>query len=53
MLEPAKRGVIANVTAQKVVRIAPAINIDAPLLDEGLDILIDTIVAPPASKSAA
>jgi acetylornithine/N-succinyldiaminopimelate aminotransferase len=41
----ARAGVIANVTAQKVIRIAPPINVPRDILDRGLDILIDTIAA--------
>lgn len=44
VLKAARRGVIANVTASKVVRIAPPINIPAEQLDRGLEILIDAIV---------
>jgi predicted acetylornithine/succinylornithine family transaminase len=36
-------GVISNLTAGRVVRIAPPINIDKALLEEGLDRLVDTI----------
>ena len=39
------RGVISNVTAQKVVRIAPPINISKEEFDRGLDRLIETIAA--------
>ena len=41
----ARAGVIANVTAQKVIRIAPPINIPRDILDRGLDILIEQIAA--------
>jgi acetylornithine/N-succinyldiaminopimelate aminotransferase len=36
-------GIIINLTAQKVVRLAPALNIPAPLWDRGLDALVKTI----------
>ncbi|MBC8108712.1 MAG: acetylornithine/succinylornithine family transaminase [Anaerolineae bacterium] len=39
----ARAGVIVNVTAQKVIRIAPPINVPRDILDRGLDILIDMI----------
>jgi acetylornithine/N-succinyldiaminopimelate aminotransferase len=41
----AARGVIANVTAQKVIRVAPPINIAPEVLDRGLDYLVETIAA--------
>jgi len=37
------RGLVTNVTAGKVIRIAPAVNIDTSTLDAGLDLLIKTI----------
>jgi predicted acetylornithine/succinylornithine family transaminase len=37
------RGVIVNLTAQKVVRVAPPINISRGEWDKGLDLLIETI----------
>jgi 4-aminobutyrate aminotransferase-like enzyme len=41
----ARAGVISNVTAKKVIRIAPPINIGRDILDRGLDILIEQIAA--------
>jgi acetylornithine/succinyldiaminopimelate/putrescine aminotransferase len=38
-----QRGIIINLTAQKVIRLAPAVNISRSLLSEGLDALIETI----------
>ena len=38
-----ERGVIANLTAKTVIRVAPPINIDKQLLDEGLDVLVSVI----------
>jgi acetylornithine/N-succinyldiaminopimelate aminotransferase len=38
-----ENGVIINLTAQKVVRLAPAINIPAPLWDLGLDAVVKTL----------
>jgi predicted acetylornithine/succinylornithine family transaminase len=40
-----ERGIIVNLTAQKVIRVAPAINIDRPLLDQGLDAVVSLISA--------
>ncbi|HLL89283.1 MAG TPA: aminotransferase class III-fold pyridoxal phosphate-dependent enzyme, partial [Tepidisphaeraceae bacterium] len=40
-----ERGVILNVTAQKVIRLAPPINIDQATLDKGLDRVVETIAA--------
>ena len=40
-----ERGVIVNVTSQKVVRVAPPINIDRRQWDEGLDALIGLIAS--------
>ncbi|HXE55841.1 MAG TPA: aspartate aminotransferase family protein [Tepidisphaeraceae bacterium] len=40
-----ERGLIVNLTAKKVVRVAPPINIDRPLLDQGLDLLVQTITS--------
>ena len=37
------RGVIINLTAKKVIRVAPPINIDRKLWDQGLDLLMQTI----------
>jgi acetylornithine/N-succinyldiaminopimelate aminotransferase len=39
------RGVIINLTAQKVIRLAPPINITREQLDAGLDAVIDVIAA--------
>lgn len=38
-----ERGLVINLTSQKVVRIAPPINITRAELDEGLDILLDVL----------
>ena len=40
-----ERGLIVNLTAKKVVRIAPPINIDRKLWDQGLDLLVQTIAS--------
>ena len=40
-----ERGIIVNVTSQKVVRVAPPINIDRRLWDEGLDALVGLIAS--------
>jgi acetylornithine/succinyldiaminopimelate/putrescine aminotransferase len=32
-----------NVTAKNVIRVAPPINIDKKLLDEGLDVLVSVL----------
>jgi acetylornithine/N-succinyldiaminopimelate aminotransferase len=40
-----ERGLIANLTAKKVIRLAPPINIDQKLWDQGLDLLVQTIAA--------
>jgi acetylornithine/N-succinyldiaminopimelate aminotransferase len=40
-----QKGVILNLTASKVIRLAPAINIPAELLDQGLDLVIETIAS--------
>ncbi|MDW8261246.1 MAG: acetylornithine/succinylornithine family transaminase [Phycisphaerales bacterium] len=37
------RGLVTNLTGQRIIRIAPPINIDRPTLDRGLDLLIQTI----------
>lgn len=37
------RGIVTNVTGQKIIRIAPPINIDQATIDRGLDALIATI----------
>jgi predicted acetylornithine/succinylornithine family transaminase len=39
------RGVIINLTAQRVIRLAPAINITRQELDQGLDAVIEIIAA--------
>jgi acetylornithine aminotransferase len=39
------RGLIVNLTAQKVVRLAPAINIPRADFNAGLDILIELIAS--------
>jgi predicted acetylornithine/succinylornithine family transaminase len=39
------RGIILNLTAQKVVRLAPPINISSELWEEGLDLVVETIAA--------
>lgn len=38
-----ERGIIINLTAQKVIRLAPPINISRPLWNQGLDLLIQTL----------
>jgi acetylornithine/N-succinyldiaminopimelate aminotransferase len=40
-----ERGIVINLTAQKVIRVAPAINIDRQLWDQGLDALVAVIAA--------
>jgi acetylornithine/N-succinyldiaminopimelate aminotransferase len=40
-----ERGIIVNLTAQKVIRVAPAINIDRQLWDQGLDAVVSLIAA--------
>ena len=40
-----ERGLIVNLTAKKVVRVAPPINIDRKLWDQGLDLLVQTIAS--------
>jgi predicted acetylornithine/succinylornithine family transaminase len=40
-----ERGIVTNVTANKVIRLAPPINISRKELDAGLDRLIETIAA--------
>jgi acetylornithine/succinyldiaminopimelate/putrescine aminotransferase len=37
------RGIILNLTAQKVIRLAPPINISRPVWDHGLDLVVDTL----------
>jgi len=43
VLKAAQRGVILNVTAQKVIRLAPPINVPADVLDKGVDLVIEAI----------
>jgi acetylornithine aminotransferase len=38
-----ERGLVSNITGQKIIRVAPPINIDRKMLDRGLDLLIATI----------
>ena len=40
-----ERGIILNLTAQKVIRLAPPINITRDLWDQGLDLTIQTLAA--------
>jgi acetylornithine/N-succinyldiaminopimelate aminotransferase len=40
-----ERGIIANLTSQKVVRVAPPINIDRRQWDQGLDALVSLIAS--------
>jgi acetylornithine/N-succinyldiaminopimelate aminotransferase len=40
-----ERGIILNLTAKKVLRVAPPINIDQKLWDQGLDLLVQTIAS--------
>jgi acetylornithine/N-succinyldiaminopimelate aminotransferase len=40
-----QKGVILNLTASKVIRLAPALNIPAGQWDQGLDMVIETIAA--------
>ncbi|HEY2588590.1 MAG TPA: aminotransferase class III-fold pyridoxal phosphate-dependent enzyme, partial [Tepidisphaeraceae bacterium] len=40
-----ERGIILNLTAKRVVRVAPPINIDRKLWDQGLDLLVQTIAS--------
>lgn len=40
-----ERGIILNLTAQKVIRLAPPINISRQLWEQGLDVVIQTIAA--------
>lgn len=39
------RGLIVNLTAKKVIRVAPPINIDRKTWDQGLDLLVQTIAS--------
>jgi len=38
------KGIIVNLTAKTVIRVAPPINLDRGLWDQGLDLLVQTIV---------
>lgn len=38
-----ERGLVSNITGQKIIRVAPPINVDRKMLDRGLDLLIATI----------
>jgi acetylornithine aminotransferase len=38
-----ERGLIVNLTAKTVIRLAPPINIDKQLLDQGLDVLVGVL----------
>jgi acetylornithine/N-succinyldiaminopimelate aminotransferase len=40
-----ERGIILNLTAQKVIRLAPPINITRDLWDQGLELVIQTLAA--------
>ena len=40
-----ERGIIVNLTAKKVIRVAPPINIERRLWDQGLDLLVQTIAS--------
>jgi len=40
-----ERGIVINLTAQKVIRLAPAINIDKQQWDQGLDALVAVIAS--------
>lgn len=40
-----ERGLIVNLTAKRVIRVAPPINIEGKLWDQGLDLLVQTIAA--------
>lgn len=39
------RGLVVNLTAKKVIRVAPPINIDRKTWDQGLDLLVQTIAS--------
>jgi acetylornithine/N-succinyldiaminopimelate aminotransferase len=45
VMKSLERGVVMNVTAEKVVRLAPPINISRALWEQGLEIVIDAIAA--------
>jgi acetylornithine/N-succinyldiaminopimelate aminotransferase len=40
-----ERGIILNLTAQNVIRLAPPINITRALWDQGLDLVVETLAA--------
>jgi acetylornithine aminotransferase len=40
-----ERGIVLNLTAKKVIRVAPPINIERKLWEQGLDLLVQTIAA--------
>ena len=40
-----EKGIIINLTAKKVIRLAPPVNIDRTLWDRGLDLVIQTIAS--------
>ena len=42
-------GIILNLTAQKVVRLAPPINISSEQWEKGLDLVVETIAAAAAA----
>ncbi len=40
-----EKGIIINLTAKRVIRVAPPINIDRKLWDQGLDLVVQTIAS--------
>jgi predicted acetylornithine/succinylornithine family transaminase len=46
-----ERGIIINLTAQKVIRLAPPINITAEQFDQGLDLVVETLARAPAAPA--
>jgi acetylornithine aminotransferase len=40
-----ERGIVLNLTAKKVIRVAPPINIERKLWEQGLDLLVQTIAS--------
>jgi len=40
-----EHGVILNLTAKRIIRLAPPINIDRKLWDQGLDLVVKAIAA--------
>jgi acetylornithine aminotransferase len=40
-----ERGIVLNLTAKKVIRVAPPINVERKLWEQGLDLLVQTIAA--------